>query len=103
MQIPLYIWEVIREHSLLNLSLVDKSDDEIEEMVESEVDERIKEYTAALEEQKTSAIFIGGSFVYGSPDLSRQEQIDKGIKYFTNKRTRQRKLLSKITLYRTKN
>ena len=95
-QIPLHIWSVIREHSLLNLSLVDKSDDEIEAMVTSEVTQRIKEYAEALEEQKTSMIFIGGSFVYGSPDLSRQEQIENGIQSLSNEREKQRELLSKI-------
>ena len=52
-EIPIVIWEVIRQQSVVDFSLVDKTDQEIQEKVEHFVQERIEEYTMASEKKKT--------------------------------------------------
>ena len=42
--IPVHIWEVIRQYQGVDLSWPDKTDEEIIEYVEQEVNERIKQY-----------------------------------------------------------
>lgn len=87
--IPVAIWEVIRQYDVLNLSLADKSDREIEAMVEQEVDRRIEKYQSTDDERAKQFASLSGSLRYGSADLPRNEQMNTGILYYRQERERQ--------------
>jgi hypothetical protein len=89
--IPFPIWEVVRQYAAVDLSMADKTDKEIWQMVESEVDHRIKRYAQAKEHEK-SLVSMAGSLVYGAADTSREEQIVNGLDYYTELRERQSKI-----------
>ena len=91
--IPTHIWEVIRRHPGVDLSLVDKTDDELRVQVEQRVDERIAEYNRLNDDAKQRGLFrIFGALTYGDVELPREEQLAKGIAYFTALRERQRQI-----------
>ncbi len=95
--IPLHVWETIRHLGAADLSLVDKTDDELLRRVEPAVDQRI----AAYRESEASSGGAGlrrfaGMLVYGTADLPRDQQIDNGMLYFMEERQRQRQLREAI-------
>jgi len=95
--IPLEIWEVIRQGSSIDLSLVEKTDDQIRQMVETGVKDRwdkIKE--AEAKGQNPGILRSIGLLIYGSADDPVQEQIKKGIEYYTERRKYQEELAGKI-------
>jgi hypothetical protein len=81
-QIPVHIWEVIRQYPGTDLSWSDKTDEEIESYVEQKVNKRILRYQQAENDQRQKLIALFGSLVYGSAQNPRQEQIEQGITYF---------------------
>lgn len=87
--IPVHIWEVIRQYEGVDLSYAHKTDEEIIQYVEQEVDERIQQYQQADEKSKNLVSFFG-SMVYGTADAPREKQIEQGIAYF--KRIREHQL-----------
>lgn len=94
--IPVHIWEVIRRHEGTDLSFADKTDEEIRSLVEREVDERISQYDQETDEKRRRLIAIFGSMPYGTADSPREEQIESGIQYFTQKREHQRQIKEAI-------
>jgi hypothetical protein len=91
--IPIHIWEVIRKYPGVDLSLVDKTDDELCAQVEQAVDERIAEYNQLNEDAKQRGLFrLFGALTYGDVELPREEQIGRGIARFTELRERQRQI-----------
>lgn len=94
--IPVAIWETIRQHSVVDLSYADKSDEEIKIMVEEKVERRIKKYLATSDEKQQNFISLSGSMCYGMADLPRDEQIEKGIEYYFELRERQLTVKNKI-------
>lgn len=94
--IPTHIWEVIRKYPGVDLSLVDKTDDELRAEVERNVDERIAEY-GRLDDQKRRGLFrIFGSLTYGEVDSPREQQIERGVNHFLELRERQRQIKQAI-------
>jgi hypothetical protein len=93
--IPVHIWEFIRRHPGIDFKWVDKTDVEIGEHVEREVDERINRYKEADQGRKGLASLLG-SLVYGKADESRDEQIRKGIQYFEKVREHQQQIKQAI-------
>lgn len=93
--IPVHIWEVIRTYHGVDLSFADKTDEELREHVEHEVDERVAEYTQA-DPQAKQLVSLFGSLVYGAADTTRSEQIDRGVTYFTELRDHQRQVKDAI-------
>lgn len=93
--IPVHIWEVIRRYSGVDLSFAEKTDDELREYVERKVDERIVELRRADEKAK-GLIAIWGIIPFGRADDRREEQIERGLAYFTEKRTHQRQIKKAI-------
>lgn len=90
--IPTHIWEVIRKHPGVDLSLVDKTDDELRSQVEHSVDERIAEYSQ-LDDQKRKGLFrIFGSLTYGEIGSPREQQVERGVNHFMELRERQRQI-----------
>jgi len=93
--IPVHIWEVIRRYPGIDLSYANKTDDELRDYVEHEVDERIREYEKASERAKGIAS-LSGSLVFGAADEPREQQIAAGIEYFTKAREHQRQVKDAI-------
>lgn len=89
--IPVHIWEVIRRYSGVDLSYADKTDDELRQFVEQEVDERIERFRTA-EQRGHSILRIAGALVYGMADEPRDQQIAAGLNYFTKQREHQQQI-----------
>ena len=87
--IPVAIWEAIRTYGAVDLAYVNYSDAEIEAIVEEEVDRRIEEYQSTKDEQAKKFVSLSGSIYYGSADLPRKEQIEKGVRYYRQVRESQ--------------
>jgi predicted transcriptional regulator len=100
--IPVHIWEVIRQHPGLDLSLAEKTDDAIRAEVTQAVDERLQEYAAA-DEKSRSWIALSGLMVFGSVETPRDEQIAAGVSYYTERRAHQRQVIQAVDELRQKN
>ena len=93
--IPVHIWKVIRRYPGIDLSYANKTDDEIQDYVEHEVDERIGEDEKASERAKGIAS-LSGSLVFGPADQTRDRQIAAGTEYFIKVREHQRQVKEAI-------
>ncbi len=92
--IPVHIWEVIRQYPGVDLSWVDKSDEDILEYVRRSVDERIREYEEAGDYQGFVALI--GSMAFGSADAPREEQIEQGVSFYRKLRSHQQQVKAAI-------
>lgn len=86
-EIPIEIWEVLRQKDTFQHYCNDWSDDYINDYVESEVSKRIGE-------KGMSRIF--GVFIYGDTESCREDQVSRGIDYFTKKRSDEIDVINKI-------
>jgi hypothetical protein len=93
--IPVHIWEVIRQYPGVDLSFAEKTDAELEQYVEQEVNERVRQYQEASENAK-GLVSLCGALVYGSAEEPREQQIARGLEYFTNMRAHQRQIQAAI-------
>ncbi len=93
--IPVHIWEVIRRYAGVDLSLAEKTDDELRDVVEQEVDERIQRYRDSQQHGHT-VMRIAGALVYGMADEPRDQQIAAGLEYFTKQRAHQQQIKQAI-------
>jgi hypothetical protein len=93
--IPVHVWEVIRHYPGIDLKYVDRTDAEIRQYVEREVDERLKRYKEASERSK-GLVSLSGSLAFGTADQPRDQQISAGIEYFTKVREHQRQIKQAI-------
>ena len=93
--IPVYIWEVIRHYPGVDLSVVEKTDEELQQYVEQEVDERIKRYQEAYENAK-GLVSLFGSLAYGAADEPREQQVADGLAHFRKVREHQRQIKEAI-------
>ena len=100
--IPIHIWEVIRRYPGIDLAWATKSDSEITQYVENEVDERIQDYSKT-DENGRGLIRILGSMVYGSADEPREDQIAAGIDYFNRRREHEQQIQAAIEDLKRKN
>jgi plasmid stabilization system protein ParE len=95
--IPLHIWETIRHLGAPDLSLIDRTDEELRRTVETEVDRRIAAYRVKTESDPgASFVRYVGMLVYGTADSPREKQIETGMLYFVEERERQRQLCDAI-------
>lgn len=95
--IPLEIWEVIRHHTNVDLSLVDKSDGDIGyEVVKFVKDRMVKVEAAKAEGREPGLIAVSGCMVYGSTEDPIETQIQSGFDHMIERRTQQRALRDKI-------
>jgi len=93
--IPVHVWEVIRQYPGIDLRYADKTDEELREYVEHEVDDRIRHYEQAAERAK-GLVSLGGSLAFGPADQPRERQIAAGIEYFTKVREHQQQVKEAI-------
>lgn len=96
-RIPVDIWEVIRHTGAARLDLVNYSDEELRQMVERQVDERLAEYERARGNSRREALIsLCGGLVFGSADEPREEQIRHGLDYYTRDWERQRQIAARM-------
>jgi hypothetical protein len=92
--IPLPVWECIRHYTSADFTWADRSDEQISEYVKSSVDSRI------ADTDKHPLMRICGAAAYGLADSPRDEQIEKGIKFYQTLRAEQQELREAIALVR---
>jgi hypothetical protein len=102
--IPIHIWETIRHLGAAELDLVDRSDEQLLERAQKEVEERIAEYQRVVRERPNHAdlFAILGSLAYGTADKPQDEQIRHGMNYFRHERQHQREVQARILALRSK-
>lgn len=93
--IPIHVWEVIRHYPGIELDHADRTDAEIRQYVEQQVDERIKRLEEARDNAR-SLVSLAGSLVFGAADKKREDQIAAGIEYFTKTREHQQQIKQAI-------
>jgi hypothetical protein len=93
--IPVAVWEVIRQHTPVDLSFADKTDDDIRRMVESEVEERCRDFVEG-DGRKRKILMLSGTPIYGRPDEPPKNQIANGLDYYMQLRACQAKLKKDI-------
>lgn len=93
--IPMHIWEVIRCYQGIDLQLADKTDDELRQHVERELDERLAWY-GQLDEKGKRMAAIAGSVTWGFADQPRGVQLTRGLESFTRLREHQRQVQQAI-------
>ena len=86
--IPVHVWEVIRQYPGIDLRYADKTDAELSQFVEKQVDDRIKQYAEA-DERARGLVSLFGSLAFGAADEPREQQIASGLDYFSKVRTHQ--------------
>jgi hypothetical protein len=96
-KIPIDIWEVIRHTGAARLDLVDSSDEELRQMVERQVGERVAEYERAKgDSRRETLVSLCGALVFGGADEPREEQIRRGLNYYVRDRERQRQIVTRM-------
>lgn len=99
--LPLPVWETIRHLGAADLSLVDKTDEDLLRMIEIEVDRRIADYLARHPSHPGAGLArYAGSLAYGPADSPRHEQIQHGLEYVSEQRQQQRELRDAIDAIR---
>ncbi|MBM4258013.1 MAG: hypothetical protein FJ147_19235 [Deltaproteobacteria bacterium] len=93
--IPVHIWEVIRQYPGVDLSFAERTDAELAQFVEQEVEERMRLYQQASENAK-GLVSLCGALVYGSADEPREQQIARGLEHFATMRAHQRPIQAAI-------
>lgn len=94
--IPVHVWEVIRQYPGIDLEFADKTDEELRQYVEQEVEERLKRYKEADAKAK-GLVSLLGALAYGTADQPREEQVATGMEYFTRMREQQRQIQQAIS------
>ena len=97
-RIPIHIWETIRHLAGVEFDLVDKEDEDLLAMVESNVDQRVAKYQESLRRSaiRTEFVSLFGFASYGGADTPRESQICRGMEYFQRERQRQREMRARI-------
>lgn len=90
--IPIEIWESIKSSYCPYLSLVNKTDEELAEMVTVQVMERLDYYN----KQPNALWNIVGGLVFGLASDPVEDQLKAGMEFYTNKRAAQQALKQRI-------
>ena len=91
--IPLEIWETIRQHTNVDFSLADKTDEELHKIAEEYIKNRME---MIKESPGNKIIKLSGCMYYGDADDPIEKQINEGVKNLKEDRKKQRILLKKI-------
>lgn len=100
--IPIDVWEVIRCLAPAKLDLVDATDEDLIRLVEEVVGKRIAEFDKVKESSPEAAarLRFNNAEAFGAVDTDREQQLAKGIEYFSMERGRQREVLSRISQHK---
>ena len=92
--IPVVVWEVIRQFAGADLSWAAKTDEEIRQWVEHEVDERI----ALSQTASANRAFLRmcGVLTFGSIDDPRELQLERSLAHCFEMREKQRQLIAQV-------
>ncbi len=95
---PVWLWEKIRKVSpRIDLSLSKFTDEEINNKVVEEVNSRIRELSLfGSDDAMAKFIRVSDHIKFGSVSTTKEEQIKKGILYYTKEREKQIKILNKL-------
>lgn len=100
--VPIEIWELIRTYQSMTFEDVDKTDELLLREVEDAVEKRMFEYVSYTGRNK-GLVALAGSFVYGSADLPKDQQVTRGMEYRRREREHQRHVLDKLNELKTLN
>lgn len=93
---------MIRGYPGVDLSLAEKTDEELLAEVVRAVDERIADYAAA-EGQARALVALFGLLAFDSVEAPRDEQIEAGMRYYREQRERQRRVIAAVDELRRAN
>jgi len=99
-RIPPAVWETIRGKAAVSLDFATKTDEEIQALVETHVDERLAEVAAETNERAREWQKIAGSLVYGHADDPREEQVRQGVEHYKAKRAQQQAVIERMALHK---
>lgn len=103
--IPIDVWEVVRGLGAANLELVNASDEDLINLVERRVDERVAEHEEARASapERAGWLMYSDSAVFGSSAEPRDKQIARGFEYYKTERARQREVAVRISQHKIMN
>ncbi len=96
-KIPPHIWETIRKTAAVSFKYAEMSDQELLEIVNAGINERLVEYENASETMKPWIAF-SGSLIFGGANEPKDKQIEKGFEYYSKLRNIQRKIKEDMAL-----
>jgi translation elongation factor EF-Tu-like GTPase len=100
--IPIDVWEVIRLLGAAKLDLINSSDEELLELVEREVNERVAGYERmrSSDAEKAALLRFDNSIVFGVADSDPSQQIKRGMDFYQTERERQREITLRIAQHK---
>lgn len=100
--IPVDVWETLRGLVTVKLDLINASDAELIGLVETRVNERMREYekVRSSSPEKAELIRFHDSIKFGSADEEREAQIERGISYYKLERERQRAITARMAQHK---
>ena len=89
----------------MEFNLINKEDEDLLAMIESNVDQRLAMYQESLRTTPARAKFVGliGFALYGGANTPRKTQIRHGMEYFQRERQRQREIMARIAILQKDN
>lgn len=100
--IPIDVWQTLRTLAHVELDLINMSDAELIELVETRVSERVMKYEKARASSSENAELIrfNESIKFGPADEEREAQIARGISYYKSERERQRAITARMAQHK---
>lgn len=100
--IPIDVWEVIRLLGAAQLDLINLSDEELLELVERKVSQRVTEYERmrSIDAEKAALLRFDNSYVFGAADSDPGQQIIRGKEYYQTERKRQREITLRVAQHK---
>jgi hypothetical protein len=98
-RIPMDIWMVMRQVKAPEMHLVESTDQDLIDLANSDVDERLIQHAAATTDQRRDLIAMFSSALYGEISEPRDDQVQLGIKYLMQLRETQRAILARSRLH----
>ncbi len=95
-ELPVHVWEVLRQYPGIELDLLGLSAAELRARVEREVDERRALYGEAEGGLVKFLAGAGGLLAFGPPTDPREQQVASGLAYYRKRQREQRKIQAEI-------
>jgi hypothetical protein len=99
LRIPMDIWMVMRQVKAPEMHLVESTDQDLIDLANNDVDERMAQHVAATTERRRDLIAMFSSALYGEITEPRDDQVQLGIKYLMQLRETQRAILARSRLH----
>lgn len=95
-RIPIAVWELLRRAPAVDFDMLHTTDDQIAELAEAIVDERLQAHNAGDVSGKSRFAVLFGTLVFGSVEDNRDVQIARGIAHYKSQREQQRVTAAQI-------